>query len=315
MTTTVAFDRGDVQSSAKLLREERLRIAPDEPGLVPGGRGWAPAAEQMAELCADCPDTIGDVLRMLTRAQQIMNELPPPAANRVAAFNSLYFTITDRVETALRGSTVRDADFLELLDVEFAKRYFEALRLWGEEDLTTPDAWEILFRRAQDHRLSKLAAAMLGVNAHINHDLALALTATWERLGPPRDELVHPDYLLVNDIFYAEIPGLRRRYSTRWQLRIDGLVGDLDDWSQRVLVAATRARAWEQAERLWALRDDEEDLARAMLVMDRASAYVGELLITGDGVVNRVGAALRVGRDSVRTGVGRLLGRRGAAVR
>ncbi|MFI5495042.1 DUF5995 family protein [Actinoplanes sp. NPDC051859] len=309
MTTTTTFDRIGVQSSAQLLREERRRLAPDEPGLVPAGQGWAPAAREMAELCADCPQTIGEVLRMLTRAQEIMNELPPPAKNRVAAFNSLYFTITDRVATALRGTSVRDGDFLELLDIEFAKRYFDALRLWGEENQATPDAWEVLFRRAQDHRISKLAAAMLGVNAHINHDLALALLATWDQLGPPRDDLVHPDYLLVNEIFYAEIPPLRRRYSTRWQLRIDGLVGDLDDWSQSVLVAATRARAWEQAERLWALRADEEDLARALLVMDRASAYVGELLIAGDSVVNRVGAVLRAGRDTARSGFSRLLHR------
>ncbi|MEV4639782.1 DUF5995 family protein [Actinoplanes sp. NPDC049548] len=310
MTTTVAFDRGGVQSSADLLRAERLRIATDEPGLVPKGRGWEPASHAMAELCADCPDTIGDVLRMLTRTQEILNELPPPAANRVASFNSLYFTITDRVAQALKGSDVKDRDFLELLDVEFAKRYFEALRLWGEEDLATPDAWEILFRRAQDRKVSKLAAAMLGVNAHINHDLALALTATWERLGAPRDEVVHPDYLLVNKIFYQEIPKLRRRYSTRWQLRIDSLLGDLDDWSQRVLVAATRAHAWEQAQRLWALRDDEDDLARARLVMDRASAYVGELLITGDGIVNRVGDVLRTGRNTARAGLGRVRVRR-----
>ncbi|MGA5299778.1 DUF5995 family protein [Nucisporomicrobium flavum] len=298
MTTTVQFDRGGVQSSAELLREERRRIARDEPGLVPKGGGWEPASREMADLCACRVETIGDVLRGLRKAQEIMDTLPPPAANRVASFNSLYFTITDRVAGALKSSEVHDADFLEMLDVEFAKRYFDALRLWGEENLNTPDAWEVLFRRAQDKRVSRLAAAMLGVNAHINHDLAWALVATWKSTGAPaEDDPIHPDYLLVNKIFYQEIPRLRRRYSTSWQLRIDGLVGDLDDWSQRVLVAATRARAWEQAQRLWELREDEEDLARAALVMDRASAYVGELLITSDGVVNRAGSALRAGRD------------------
>jgi len=302
MTTTAHFDRGGVQSSAQLLRDERKRIAPDEPGLVPKGRGWEPAAREMSELCAEDIATIGDVLRALRRAQEIMDMLPPPAANRVASFNSLYFTITGRVAESLKGAEVHDADFLELLDVEFAKRYIDALRLWGEEDLATPDAWEVLFRRAQDQNVSKLAAAMLGVNAHINHDLALALVATWEKTGAPADDdEIHPDYLLVNKIFYQEIPRLRRRYSTPWQLRIDNLVGDLDDWSQRVLVAATRAAAWEQAERLWELREEVEDLDRARLLMDRASAYVGELLITSDGVVNRTGAALRAGRSAYRT--------------
>ena len=151
----------------------------------------------------------------------------------------------------------------------------------------------MLFRRAQDDGVTPLAAAMLGVNAHINHDLALALVSTWEQLGPPEPDQVHPDYLLINKIFFEEIPGLRRRYSTPFQLTIDRLVGTLDDWSQRVLVSATRAHAWEQAERLWALREDPEDLDRALLVMDRASAYVGELLLVGDDLVNLGGRLLR----------------------
>jgi hypothetical protein len=301
---TVAFDPVGVEDSAARLRAERLRLA----STLPPGRGWAPAHREVADLCATPPTDIGGVLTRLTTAQKIFDGLPPPAGNRVAAFNSLYFTITDRVATSLRGEDVRDPAFLELLDVEFAKRYFEALRLWGADDESTPDAWEVLFRRAQDPSVSKLTASMLGVNAHINHDLALALVATWERLGPPAGDVIHPDYLLINKIFFEEIPTLRRRYSTPWQLRIDGLVGDLDDWSQRVLVAATRAHAWEQAQRLWLLRDRADDLARAELVMDRASAYVGEMLVTGDGFVNRIGAFLRGARAALRRFLARLTG-------
>ena len=132
---------------------------------------------------------------------------------------------------------------------------------------------------------------MLGVNAHINFDLALALIATWERLGPP-GEHIHPDYLLINKIFYAEIPTLRRRYATPWQLDIDTLCGDLDDWSQRVLVLSTRALAWEQAVRIWPLRMNHNDFAQAQQLMDRATAYLGESLIIGDGVVAGIGAFL-----------------------
>ena len=33
--------------------------------------------------------------------------------------------------------------------------------------------------------MSQLVAAMLGVNAHINHDLSLALVSTWLETGPP----------------------------------------------------------------------------------------------------------------------------------
>jgi hypothetical protein len=140
-----------------------------------------------------------------------------------------------------------------------------------------------------------MVAAMLGVNAHINHDLAIALIATWVELGRPEDGLIHPDYLLINQIFYEEIPPLRRRFANRLQMRIDALVGDLDDWSQEVLVTVTRNRAWSQAERMWLLRHDPDDFAQAMLTMDRAAAFIGEALIVGDSLTTRLGnVAIRV---------------------
>jgi hypothetical protein len=90
------------------------------------------------------------------------------------------------------------------------------------------DALEVLFLRAQDERVDLMTVAALGVNAYINHDLALALIATWERLGFPGDGSQHHDYLLINKIFFKEIPVLRRRFATAWQLEIDRFVGDLD---------------------------------------------------------------------------------------
>jgi hypothetical protein len=284
---TVTFDRGRVADSAEQLRLERVKLSTPDP--VAPGRGWAPAEAAMAELLCTDPVDIAGVVTRLHRIQKVMETLPPtPALNRVAAFNSLYLTITRRVAHALRGPGVSEPTFMETLDVEFAKRYFHALRLWGEDDDGTPDAWEVLFRRGQDRRLTRLTAAMLGVNAHINYDLAMALIATWERLGPPGRH-IHPDYLLINKIFYQEIPPLRRRYSTPWQLDLDAVCGNLDDWGQRVLVLSTRAMAWEQAVRMWPLRADPKDFERAQLVTDRATAFLGESLILGDGVVAGVG--------------------------
>ena len=281
----VSFDRGRASDSAELLREKRLTLTPRGTA-----RGGAPAHAEMADVVATPPADIAGVLVRLVSVQEILDGLPPsPVAHRVASFNSLYHTITDRVARALHGPEVAEPEFLEMLDVEFAKRYFDALRLWGLEDDTTPDVWEVLFRRAWERRLTPLAAAMLGVNAHINHDLAIALIATWAERGAPEGDQVHPDYLLINQIFYEEIPPLRRRYANRMQLRLDHLVGDLDDWSQEVLVTVTRQRAWNQATRLWPLRHDPDDFAQAMLTMDRAAAFVGEALIVTDGMVTEMG--------------------------
>lgn len=279
----VGFDRDTAENSADRLRESRRQLA----GPPPAVRGWEPAHLEMNAALLDPPEDIAGVVARLKMIQKILDVLPPsPGTNRVAAFNALYLTITEQVEAHLHGPDVTDPVFLETLDVEFARLYFTALASWGDAPGTdTPDAWEVLFRRAHDNDITALEAAVLGVNAHINHDLALALIATWQRLGYPGDGPQHPDYLIVNQIFYAHIPPLRRRFATAWQMQIDRCVGDLDDWSQRVLVYTTRALAWEKAEQLWELQKDEEDYDRACLVMDRLAAVAGETVLTGGGIV------------------------------
>jgi hypothetical protein len=99
----------------------------------------------------------------------------------------------------------------------------------------------------------------------------------------------------VNEIFYEEIPPLRKGYSTEWQLAIDGFVGPLDDWSQRVLVTVTRARAWEQARRLWSLREDPDEFEAARLTMDRAASLLGEWLVVTDRFVTDAGEVTTTG--------------------
>ncbi|GIE98655.1 DUF5995 family protein [Paractinoplanes rishiriensis] len=295
MTTT--FDRAQVRGSAETLRERRLQLSALT---IPPGRGWHPLRERMIDVLGPPTDTIGDVIEKLVLIQVILDELPPdPEANRVAAFNSLYLRITRQVEEALRGG-VNHPDFLELLDVQFAKRYFDALELWNDDDEKTPDVWEVLFKRGLDTSLSRLTAAMLGVNAHINHDLSLALIGTWEELGAPDDDLIHPDYLLINQIFYAEIPPLRRGFSTRWQRELDRLAGPLDDWSQRTLVTVTRARAWDQGRRLWLLRHDPEDFEDARRTMDRCASLLAEWAIVGDRLITGTGQGVRLLRRMLR---------------
>jgi hypothetical protein len=104
--------------------------------------------------------------------------------------------------------------------------------------------------------------------------------------------MIHPDYLLVNEIFYEEIPPLRRGFATRWQLELDEFVGPLDDWSQRILVTVTRARAWDQARRLWLLRHDTEDFEQARRTMDRAASLLAEWAIVGDRLVSHTGTGV-----------------------
>jgi hypothetical protein len=307
------FVREAVTASAERVRLERQRLQRRTPSSQSISDGCEPARRELAAAAAGTPTDVAAVLRQLTAVQEALDRLPGiKGGNRVAVFNRLYFRITSRVFGLLQTPQVVDPAFLTLLDVEFAKLYFQAIRSWAEGKPGTPDAWQVLFRRAQDRRLTRLAAAALGVNAHVNHDLALALIETWKRLGPPGDA-PHHDYLLINKIFFEEIPFLRRRFSTAWQLKIDWFVGELDDWSQNLLIETTRAMAWEQGRRLWDLQHDgdgQHDFAEARAAMDRAAALIGEALVVTDSILLMLWAAVKAAMTSLRHGTRRPVARR-----
>lgn len=243
---------------------------------------WGPAQPAMEAALAREPSTIADVVDQLGRVQCALDKVPDLyGENPIADFNNLYLTITTEVGQRHRNGDFNDATFLNTLDVEFAKRYLDALRLYSLDPYAVPACWQVLFHRFNDASLRSLPCAVAGVNAHINFDLAFALVATWEQHGHNADgSRQHRDYLLINDVFAREIPALRRRYLAGWQRCIDRINGSFDDWYQNVLVEFTRARAWDQAQRLWLLRHDSTSFDIVRSTIDHQAARIGSMLLS-----------------------------------
>ncbi len=243
---------------------------------------WGPVHHDMMEAVAGDPTDIAGVVDQLVRVQGLLEKVPSLyQENPVADFNKLYTTITEEILHRHRVGGFSDLGFLTMLDVEFAKRYFRALRLWGEGSPATPQAWTVLFTRYDDRDLRSLPCAVAGVNAHINYDLSFALLATWKQLGPNASgSPQHDDYLLINQVFFDAIPALRRSFLEKWQLYIDRLNGRFDDWYQNLLVQITRDLAWDRAMTIWALREDPVAVERARRAMDHQTAFVGRVLLS-----------------------------------
>lgn len=244
---------------------------------------WGPARREMEAALGPEPDSIADVVDQLVAIQGALNGVPDLFHdNPIADFNNLYLTITRRILERDRSGDFRDPHFLNRLDVEFAIRYLDALRSFGVGGATAaPAAWRVLLGRYNDASLRSLPCAVAGVNAHINFDLAFALVATWRKLGHAAHAgPQHHDYLLVNEVFADEIPGLRRRYLTGWQRCVDAINGTFDDWYQNVLVECTRAQAWERAQHLWRLREDRVAFDVVRSRMDEQAAAIGRILLS-----------------------------------
>lgn len=243
---------------------------------------WGLVQQEMVDTLARTPADVPDVVAQLTQLQTLLERSTPgDSDNPVADFNRLYLVITKEIQERLEENAFADPEFLTLLDVEFAERYFEALRRWSRSSEDTPEAWRVLLRRLRDRDVRSLPAAAAGVNAHINYDLPFALISTWQKLGSsPQDERQHRDYLVVNEVFFEKIPELRRSYLSTWQLLVDRLNGGLDDWYQNRVVEFARDLAWRDATRLWPMRNDPEALENERRRLDLHTAFIGWALLS-----------------------------------
>jgi hypothetical protein len=244
---------------------------------------WGPVQQEMSHLLTRHPDDVPGVVEQLTELQRVLDRVPPLLHdNPLSDFNRLYLQITEGVLERLYAGRFADPAFLSRLDVEFAARYFDALRSWSDSSPRCPQVWAGLFRRIPDPAHRPLPAAGAGVNAHVNFDLPFALVTTFDHLGtdPIDDSDQHHDYLQINAIFAAAVPGLSSGYLDRWQVLIDTMNGTLDDWWQGEAEAYTRNVAWRNAQKLWSMRHDMTATDKERAHLDRISADLGRLLLS-----------------------------------
>jgi len=184
---------------------------------------------------------------------EIASSLPPE--DGVARFNGLYLEVTRQVLADTRSDTFEDPRFIERLDEVFAELYFAAVdtdRSGGP--VTRP--WVPLFAARRHKRVAPIQFALAGMNAHINHDLALALVRTLDemRLRPVRDSPQHRDYRRVDEILARVEERVKERFALGLIGVADEALGRLDDVVAMWSVARARDAAWTHAETLWAIR-------------------------------------------------------------
>jgi hypothetical protein len=177
-----------------------------------------------------------------------------PDGDGIKWFNFLYLEVTQAVQADQAGW--QDWPFLQQFDVVFARLYFDAVLSWERDPAATARAWRPLFRARDDRRLARIQCALAGMNAHINHDLPLALGRLAEPDGryPSRDGVRYDDFLHVNDILERVEGSVRPILATGLVGEIDQALGDVDSVLAMWKVRNAREAAWTNGEVLWRLR-------------------------------------------------------------
>ncbi|MCX4911165.1 DUF5995 family protein [Streptomyces sp. NBC_00878] len=179
------------------------------------------------------------------------------AGDRVGYFAALYRQVTVEVRTAIHGGLFDDGVRMDRFDTHFGNRYFEAYDAW-HRDRSGPRCWRETFGLLDDADTIIVQHLILGVNAHINLDLAIAAART----SPGEDiHALRHDFLLINDILARVVLVLQDSLGALSPLMslLDQVGGRTDEQILDFSVRQSREEAWYNAVLLAGQNEQERE--------------------------------------------------------
>jgi hypothetical protein len=198
-----------------------------------------------------------------------------PEHDGVAVFNRVYLAVTETVDRHIDGGRFPDARAAITLDVRFAERYLAAVA--AEAERRPPACWRPLFQMRRHPGVRPLQFALAGINAHIGHDLALAVVDACRSLGCEPVDL-EDEFDRVGDLLVSLEERIREDLMPGPDLLqiADPLTHLLGSWS----LERARDATWSAARALWALRRLPDVAEEFTERLDAAVGFAGRMLLT-----------------------------------
>jgi hypothetical protein len=229
-----------------------------------------------------------DLARPYASVQEVVDALVLLEDRFVAAddkrsiFVTAYRTITLELQRRIGASRFEDNAWVSRYLLAFANLYRRALHAYeqpGREAVPLP--WRIAFEAAASGPALLMQHLLLGINAHINHDLALGLI---EVTIDPQRESRRRDHTAVNAALEQATDPVQQRlaqlYAPGLQL-LDGACGVLDERVTNFSFAKARDCAWSSAVRLADCRDDASR-AQCRRAMEETSGVLARTLLVAN---------------------------------
>jgi hypothetical protein len=227
----------------------------------------------------------GSIAEVIERLERLERELP--ADDGVRWFNRLYLGVTRGLAAWIdAGGPEASPGFLGRLDVLFGNKYFEAFDAAAG---LAPDAlgdfpfhaWKPLFERRQRRDIAPLQFALAGMNAHINHDLAIGVQDICGELGvrPERDGPQYTDFIAVNGLIQRTEDEVKAWLLTGAVAELDRRFGPIDDAIAVWNVVQAREAAWTHGEVLFELSDSGFVEKHYRDVLDRSAGLFGRAIL------------------------------------
>ena len=176
-------------------------------------------------------------------------------SDRRAVFLTIYTEMTAATIREIETGAFIDPAWMERYLVQFAEYYRRAFYSYerGAVD-EVPDPWIVAFGTALQRDALVMQDTLLGINAHINYDLALTLSDIG--LDPDRPDKF-ADHTRINEILRRLVSVQQDLLARQYAPGLAGIgdrLGELDDLAAAVSLRTARKQAWQIA----VLRTDVE---------------------------------------------------------
>lgn len=226
-----------------------------------------------------------------------------PGKDKRAIFLHVYYEMTVEVYNAINGNgeyagktVFLDPEWVRRLSGKFATHYFRSLCVNGNWQGGVGKAWKVADKVAQDKHSTVLLNALLGINAHINHDLPMAIAENLnpvELKDPAMLQLRKFDHDQVNNLLVSSLGRVQETLARYYDPGIavgDRLLGRFDERISEAGLAYYRERVWWDAMSYAAAKADDE---AALLEANAVGRKVGVVRAKLDWESNKVAKYLQ----------------------
>lgn len=164
------------------------------------------------------------------------------ACDTNAPFSLIYLYMTRELKSHVQRQYFDDNDLMSNFTRAFAKRYEDAIDAWMASSVNAvgiTDPWMTAFRYGYSNKSSVLEDLFLGMNAHINYDLALIVSGL--QYGKAENK---KDYDRINDILTAMMPVVSDDIAGRYYRFMNSTLVDIFSPAGLVVLFGWRQNAW-----------------------------------------------------------------------
>ncbi len=211
-----------------------------------------PVIVKLTESAYSSPD---DVMNGLVALEQALFA----RLDRRAIFATAYINITRELQNRIQALHFHDSEWVSRYSISFANLYRQAFCDYEQGSrASVPDPWSISFETSQKEDGLVIQDLILAINAHVNHDLPLALIEV--SIDPDRD-LRRKDHMSVNAVLEAATDPVQSNISAMYTPvlgLLDAMLGRFDEELTNFGFKKAREHSWSSALALANARDEEE---------------------------------------------------------